>query len=82
MVTESSNKVPDMGKMLLWSDSPRWEYSSAPLTYSDGVPLPPAAAGAGGHAIYLNDQQVSLFQSSNLQYCVELILGCAPQEDV
>ncbi|KAK9789369.1 hypothetical protein WJX73_005379 [Symbiochloris irregularis] len=62
-VTEASNKVPDMGKFLLWSDSPRWEYSSAPLTYSDGVPLPPAAAGAGGHAIYLNDQQVMMISN-------------------
>ena len=48
-----------MGTFLLWSDAPKWEYSTAPLTYADGLPLAPPSAGAGGHALYLNDKQVA-----------------------
>ena len=56
-MSESTGK--DVGSFLLWSDAPRWEYSTAPLTYSDGIPLPgPKPGDGGGHAIYLNDQQV------------------------
>ena len=55
-VRESTGK--DVGKLVLWSDAPRWELSTAPLAYADGIPVPLPTAGAGGHAILLNDQQV------------------------
>lgn len=42
----------------LWSDAPRWEYSTAPLMdWDSGDALPPAMPGSHGHALHLNDQQ-------------------------
>ena len=43
----------------LWADAPRWEYSDAPLADPATLaPLPPPAAGARGHALWLDDTQV------------------------
>lgn len=56
-VREATNK--DAGSFLLWADAPKWEYSTAPLTYNDGMPVDGPTAGVGGHAIALNDRQVS-----------------------
>ena len=60
-VTESTGK--QTGSFFLWSDAPKWEYSTAPLAYPDGLPMDKATAGAGGHAIYLSDQQVRFWMS-------------------
>jgi len=42
----------------LGADAPAWVYSTAPLAAADGSPVAPPAAGSGGYAIFLTDQQV------------------------
>ncbi len=47
-------------KLELWGDAPRYEYSSVPLMNQDGTrPVKDARAGDRGHALMLNDKQVS-----------------------
>jgi hypothetical protein len=49
-------------KLELWGDAPRWEYSTAPLmAWDTGKPLAGPSAGSRGHALSLNDMQVSIF---------------------
>ena len=48
-------------KLELWGDAPRYEYSSVPLMNQDGTrPVKDARAGDRGHALMLNDKQVSM----------------------
>ncbi|KAK9814590.1 hypothetical protein WJX72_008328 [[Myrmecia] bisecta] len=51
---------PATNRLYLWSDSPRWEVSGAPLADSDGsLPAPKHPLDAShAHAFFLNDQQV------------------------
>ena len=59
MVLEEARGGKD-NKLELWGDAPRWEYSTAPLmAWDTGKPLAPPSAGSRGHALYLNDMQVS-----------------------
>lgn len=57
-VQEANGK--DAGSFLLWADAPKWEYSTAPLTDSDGSRVEGPEAGVGGHALALSDKQVWL----------------------
>lgn len=46
--------------LLFRSDIPLYEYSTAPLTMTDGRPVKPPSPGAGGYSLSLSDQQVLL----------------------
>eukprot|EP00884_Botryococcus_braunii_P003508 jgi/Botrbrau1/13158/Bobra.0187s0106.1 len=56
-VAKNSGKN-DFDPLYLWADAPRWEYSTAPLTRSDGHRVKGPEPGDAGTALQLNDQQV------------------------
>ena len=52
--------------LYLWSDAPRFEISTAPLTDKDGQAVQLPDSFNGDHALFLSDQQVLLFTPSKL----------------
>ncbi|KAK9918751.1 hypothetical protein WJX75_006574 [Coccomyxa subellipsoidea] len=56
MVSDSRGSQDN--QLELWGDTPRWEYSTAPLMdWDTGSALAPPDPGSRGHALHLNDQQ-------------------------
>lgn len=47
----------------LGADAPSWVYSTAPLADAGGRPLEGPRPGTAGHAMSLNDQQVTAHMS-------------------
>jgi hypothetical protein len=57
----SDSRGSQDNQLELWGDTPRWEYSTAPLMdWDTGSALAPPDPGSRGHALHLNDQQVHI----------------------
>jgi hypothetical protein len=52
------DKSPNANHLQLRSNPPHWEYSYAPLTQTDMMPVMPPVPGAAGYALALSDRQV------------------------
>lgn len=59
-VVRAHGQAGDVNQLALWSDTPRWVRSSAPLADERGLALPNPVPGPAGHAMYFTDQQVRL----------------------
>lgn len=57
-VVRAQGQAAGSNQLALWSDTPRWVRSTAPLADERGLALPPPIAGPAGHALYLTDKQV------------------------
>ena len=57
-VVRAQGQAAGSNQLALWSDTPRWVRSTAPLADERGLALPPLIAGPAGHALYLTDKQV------------------------
>ena len=57
MVVDSAQGSPEKA-LYLWSDAPRFEITTAPLTDKDGQAVQLPDSFHGDHALFLSDQQV------------------------
>ena len=68
-VVRAQGQAGDSNRLALWSDTPRWVRSTAPLADERGLALPQPVAGPAGHALYLTDTQVSWRLSVGCRVC-------------